>query len=105
VRLVENHKVVLEQNAARQLLVNAAQQREKQRVIQDQNIRRQNPVPHALKKTDVVVARKIRLVPACFGRAQTAFGTDLRPHFRVRLDLEIRQAAILGLLGPLVDAL
>ena len=40
VRLVENHEVVLEQNAAFDFLVNAAEQREKQRVVQHQHVRR-----------------------------------------------------------------
>ncbi len=60
VRLVENHEVVLEQNAAFHFLVHAAEQREKQRVVQDHHVRRQNPVAHALKKTDVVVLAQNR---------------------------------------------
>ncbi len=43
--------------------------------------------------------------PANLGRAQSAFRANLRPHFQVRLDVEIRQAAVLGFLRPFVNAL
>ena len=44
-------------------------------------------------------------IAADFRRAQSALGTNLRPDFRVRLDVEIRQAAVLGFLRPFVNAL
>jgi len=47
---------------------------------------------------------RVGLKPANFRRAKAAFGADLAPHFRVRLDFEIGQAAAPGFLRPFVDA-
>ena len=52
------------------LLVNAAEQREEQRVIQHQHVRRKNSVPRALEKTDAVVLGEIGREAANLRRAQ-----------------------------------
>ena len=104
VSLVENHEVVLEENAAFQLLINPAEQSEKQGVIQDEDIRGENPVAHALEETDLVILREIGLMPARFGRTQAAFRADLRPDLGVRFDFKVRETAVLGCLGPFVNA-
>ena len=105
VRLVENHEVVLEQNAAFLLFINSAEQREKQCVVQHQHIRGKELVPRALEMADAVILGEIGRKAADFWRAQPALRTNLRPDFRVRLDVKIRQAAVLGFLRPFVDAL
>ena len=87
------------------LLLQAAQQREEQRVVQHQHVRGEDPVARALEEADAVVLGEIGRVAAELGRAQPALGADLRPDLRVRLDLEVRQAAVGGGLGPFVDAL
>ena len=105
VRLVENHEVVLEQNAAFLLFINSAEQREKQRVVQHQHVRRKKLVPRALEKADAVVLGEIGRKAADFRRAQPAFGTNLRPDFRVGLNVKVGKTAVLGRLRPFVDAL
>jgi len=46
-------------------------------------------IADALEKTNVVVFAEIGLMPAGFRRTQPAFGTNLRPDFRIRLDGKI----------------
>ena len=48
---------------------------------------------------------EIRWVTAKLGRAQPALGTDLRPNLRIRLHVEVRQAAVGGGFGPFVNPL
>ena len=105
VGFVKDDEVVLEEDAAFHLFIHAAEQGEEERVVQDEDIRGQDLVPHALEETGLVVAGEIGLVAAGFGRAQAAFGADLLPDLGVGLDGEIGEAAVLGLLGPFVDAL
>ena len=52
-----------------------------------------------------MILAKVGRVAAQLGRAQTALGAYLRPHLWVWLHLEIRQAAVGGGLGPLLNPL
>src|SRR5207253_7908858 len=104
VSFVEDDEVVLEQNAALNLVVQAAQQRKEQRVVQHQHIGREDAAARALKKTDAVLLAELGGVTANLGRTNPALGADVGPDFRIRLDVEIGQTALVGLLRPLVDA-
>ena len=57
-----------------------------------------------MEETDLVILREIGLMPARFGRTQAAFRADLRPDLGVGFDFKIRETAVLGFLGPLVNA-
>ena len=104
VRFVEDDEVVFEQNAAFLLFAQTTEQREEQRVIQNQNVGGQNFVARALKKADGMILAEIGLIPADFRRAKAAFRANQRPNFGVRLDVKIRKASVLRFLGPLVNA-
>src|SRR5207247_2973806 len=56
-------------------------------------------------ETDLVGFAELGWVAAHLGGAQAALGTDLAPDFRVRLDIEIREAAIGGFFRPIEYAL
>jgi len=62
-------------------------------------------VARPLEETNAVVLGKIGRMAADLRRAESALGTNLRPNLHVRFDVEIRQAAIRGFLGPFGDAL
>ena len=62
-------------------------------------------MPRPLKKADAVVLGEVGREAANLGRAQPALGTNLRPDLRVRLDVEVRQAAVRGFLRPVIDPL
>ena len=63
-RLVENDEIVLEQDAAFHFLLDAHEQREKERVIQNQHVGGKNAVARALKETDRMVFAEIGLIKA-----------------------------------------
>src|SRR2546422_6486194 len=89
VGFVEDDEIILEQDAAFQLLVHTAQQSKKQSVVDDDHVRREDAVARALEKTDAVLLAEIGLVTADFRRAQSTLRTYLRPDSGVRLDLEV----------------
>ena len=105
VRLVEDDEVIAEQDAALDFLLQAAEQGEEQRVVHHQHIRGEDAIARALEEADGVILAEVGRVTAQLGRAQAALGADLRPHLRVGLHLEVRQAAVGGGLGPFVNAL
>ena len=105
VRLVEDHKVIAEQDAALDFLLQAAKKGEEQRVVHHQHVRREDAVARALEEADGVILAEVGRVTTQLRRAQPALRTHLRPHLRVGLRLEIRQAAVGGGLGPFVDPL
>src|ERR1019366_8708307 len=105
VRLVEDDEVIAEQDAALDFLLQAAEQGEEERVVHHQDVRREAAVARALEETDGVVLAEIGRITAELGRAEPALGADLRPNLRVRLHLEIRQAAGGGGPGTFGNAL
>ena len=105
-RLVKNHEIVPEQNPSLDIIINAAEQRKKERVIQHDHIRRHDPRPRLLKKAGgPMLLGKLRPRPAQLRRTHSPLRTNLRPHLVIRLKLEIRKAAVLRLARPLKDAL
>ena len=105
VRLIEDHEVVAEQDAALHFLLQPRQQGEKERVVQHQHVGGKDAIARALKETDAMLLGEIGWVTAELGRTQPALGADLRPNFGVRFDVEIREAAVGGGLRPFVNAL
>ena len=105
VRLVEDHEVVLEEDAAFARLVVRAEQREEERVVHHQHVRAKDALADALEETDAVVLGEVRLRPADLRRTQPAFAAHVLPDLRIGFDGEVRQAAVLRLLGPFPDAL
>src|SRR3974390_943568 len=96
VGFVENDKVIAEQDSALDLFVQAAEQGEEQGVVEHQNVGRENAAAGALEKAKRVLLSKSRLVATYFRRTQTALGAHLRPDLRIRLEVEIGQAAVGG---------
>ena len=110
VRLVEDHEVVLEQHPlllpGRVILAAVvAEQAEKQRVVQHQHVSGKNPAAGALVKTGLAQLGDVGAVAAQLGRAEAALRVDKIPHLRIGRDVEVRQAAVGGLPGPLGDSL
>jgi hypothetical protein len=99
VRFVKYNKIVLEEQPPARLVLYSAQLHEKQGVVQHQHVRRQDPAARALIEAGrPALLHKVGLIAAQFRRAQAALGADLLPHFRLRLQVEIRQAAVPGFL-------
>src|SRR5215471_935811 len=96
VRFVENHKIISEEDPAFDRLLQSAQQGEKQGMVENQDIGRENAVASTLKKADLVGLPKLRGITAHFRGAQASLGTDLPPDFGIGFHLEIRQAPVGG---------
>src|SRR5260221_5991895 len=105
VGLVKDDEIILEQDADFHYLVEAAQQRKKQRVVEHQHVGGKNALARALKEADAVLLAEFRLVAANLGRTKTALRANVRPDLGVGLNVEVRQTAVLGGLGPFVNAL
>ena len=73
VGFVKDHKIVLEQDTAFDLLINAAQVHKKERMIEHQNIGIKNPAADLLEKAGVVILGEVRLRTAQFWRAESPF--------------------------------
>jgi hypothetical protein len=74
-------------------------------VVEHQHIGGEHAAARALVETRLpAVLHEIGLKAAQFRRAEAALGADLLPDFGVRLQVEIRQAAVAGFFRPLVDA-
>ena len=89
VRLVEDHEVIAEQDAALRLLLDAPEQGEEQGVVEHQHVRRQDAVAGALEETDAVLLGELGGVATEPGRTEPALGADLRPHLRVGFNVEV----------------
>ena len=72
VRFVENDEIVFEQDAAVHFLVQAAQQREEQGVVQHQNIGGEDATARALEKTDAVLFAELGCITTNLRRANPA---------------------------------
>ena len=105
VRLVENDEIILEQQAALDVLLQAAEQREEERVIEHQHVRGEDVAAGALIEADGVLFGELRRVAANFRPAQPALRAHLPPDLGVGFHVKIRQAAVGSLLRPLLDPL
>ena len=68
-RLVEDDKIIAEQDAAFDFLRQPAEQRKEQRVVHNQHIRRKDAVACALEKAERMIFGEIRRVTAQLRRA------------------------------------
>ena len=96
VRFVEDDEVVREKITALAflLLFRAAEEHEEQRVIDDDDVRREQSFARLLEET---IAR----LAAGLGRADVRFAANLRPDFRVRLERQIAERAVLRSSAPI----
>ena len=90
-RFVENDEVVWEKVTAFAffLLVWTSQKHEKQRVIDDDDVRREKPLARLLIKAG-------RLLSAAFPRADVRLAANLGPNFWIRLNRQITERAVAG---------
>src|SRR6267378_3750518 len=93
VGFIKHNKIIFENDAALSPSC-ATEHCEKKRVIQNDDVRRQNGLARPLEETNATILGEIRPVSAKARRAEPAFRTDLVPDFGVRLDVEIRAAAV-----------
>src|SRR2546425_5462728 len=105
VRFVENHEIILEENAPFDLLVEGAKKRKEKRVVQYQHVSRKIALSRALEEAGGVLLCKLGLMAADARSAQAAFGANLAPDIGRGFNFEVREAAIAGGLGPFIDAL
>src|SRR4030095_12556435 len=89
VRLIKNHEVISEEDAAIAVFIHSAEQGKEKRVVQNQHVRGKDAAACPLEETRRAVLRPIRLFATSLRGAEAAFRADLRPDFEVRLDLEI----------------
>ena len=66
VRLVEHDEIIAKQNPALDLFFQRAQQGEEKRVIQHQDVGRENPFASALEKTHLGLFGEVGLIAAGF---------------------------------------
>ena len=105
VRLVEDHEVVAEQDAALDFLLQSSQQHEEKGVVQYDHIGGEDAIARPLEEADAVVFGEVGGITAQLGGAEPALGAHLVPYLGVRFYVIVRQAAVGGSLRPLVNPL
>ncbi len=98
VRFVEDDEVVREKISflALLLFLRAAEEHEKEGVIDHDHVGREQPFARLLKET-------IRTLAAGFTRADMGLAANLRPDFRIRFDREIAQRSVFCRERPVPD--
>src|SRR5205823_12748742 len=86
VRFVENNEVVWKKKTTLPpfLFLRATKQHKEQRVIENNHVRGQQSFPRLLIEA-------ARILSAGFLSAEVSFTANLRPNFRIRLDVQIAQ--------------
>src|SRR5437899_6886740 len=92
--LIEYDEIVAKEQPSFHVVVHPSKQGKEERVIQDEHIRGKNAAACPLKKAEIVLFCQFGLMGANFRRTKPPLRTDLRPYFRIRLDIEILQAPL-----------
>jgi hypothetical protein len=99
VRFIKNKEIIRENETALTFFLHlrAYQKNEQERVIDHQQVGRQQPLPRLLIKAS-------RTLPARFSRADVRFAADLHPNFWVGLDRQITERPVVGRARPLRES-